>query len=115
MAAGGASGGGEGAICGLGAAAPMAVWPPGPGLSCQAGEKCRMRSSVTAEGCSTGARCEVPGTSARRASGIPATRVRASVVGVTWSSEPTTTSVGTPTRPSEDRTSKAASASQAAM
>ncbi|BCK67361.1 hypothetical protein Srufu_013140 [Streptomyces libani subsp. rufus] len=105
MAAGGACGGGGGASCGLGAAAPRAVWPPGPGLSCQAVLKCRMRSSVTAAGCSTGTRCDVPGTSARLASGIPATRLRASVVGVTWSSEPTTTSVGTPTRPSEDRTS----------
>ena len=51
---------------------------------------------MTAPGCSTGARCEAPGTSASRASGMPATRVRASAGPVTWSSEPTRTRVGTP-------------------
>ena len=49
---------------------------------------------MTAAGCSTGTRWEAPGTTARRASGMPATRVRASAGPVTWSSEPTRTRVG---------------------
>ncbi len=81
----------------------------------QADEKCRTSRSVTAAGCSTGTRWEAPGTTARRASGMPATRVRASAGPVTWSSDPASTSVGTPIRPSSARTSNPASASQAAM